>query len=126
MRRVYLLIVTAFTEVGTGLSLLVLPSVPIALLLGRSAAVPEALLVGRVAGAALLAIGVSCWLGRSDTRSPASRGLLIGVLIYDAAAAVLLGCAGVVLEVIGVALWPAVVLHTMLAGWCVFCLRSGQ
>src|SRR5262249_36575021 len=80
------------------------------------------LLIARVAGAALLAIGVACWLARGDERSPAQLGLLAGVLIYDVAAAVLLAYAGLVLSMVGIALWPAVVLHTALAVWCVLCL----
>jgi hypothetical protein len=124
MHRVYLLIVTAFVEVGTGLSLLVVPAVPVALLLGVSAAAPEVLFVCRIAGAALLALGVACWWARGDRAGPAQLGLLIGVLLYDVAAAGLLGYAGLVLGMLGIALWPAVVLHTALALWCVPCLRG--
>jgi hypothetical protein len=123
MKPRLLLLVTAFIEVGTGLLLLFLPSVPLALLLGVAQAAPEALLVGRVAGAALLAIGVASWLGRRDDRNPAQLGLLTGVLIYDGAAAVLLAGAGLFLNMAGIALWPAVVLHAALAVWCVVCLR---
>jgi hypothetical protein len=121
-QRKYLLIVTAVGEGGTGLLLLFLPAVLLALLLGEGPAAPEALFVGRVAGAALLAIGVACWLARNEPVSPAQRGLLTGVLIYDAAVAALLSYAGLVLSMVGVALWPAVVLHTALAVWCVECL----
>jgi hypothetical protein len=117
------LIVTAFVEAGTGLLLLYLPSVPLALLLGASPASPEALFVTRLAGAALLAIGVACWLARSDYGSPAQLGLLTGVLIYDVAADALLAYAGLALSLVGLALWPAVVPHTALAVWCGACLR---
>jgi hypothetical protein len=122
MHAAYFLIVTAFAEVGPGLLLLLAPAAPLALPLGESRAVPEALFVGRVAGAALLALGVACRLARGDRHGPARQGLLVGALIYDAAAAVLLAYAGLVLTLAGVALWPAVVLHTALAGWCVACL----
>ena len=44
------------------------------------------------------------------------------MLIYDVAAAALLAYAGLVLNMVGLALWPAVVLHAALAGWCVVCL----
>ena len=115
----WFLIVTAFVEAGTGLCLLVLPAVPIALLLGLTQAAPEALLVGRVAGAALVCIGVAGWLARNDLRTPAQLGLLIGVLIYDATVSVLLVFAGIGLDMAGIALWPAVVLHTALAAFCV-------
>jgi len=124
MSRVGLLIVTAIVEVGTGLFLLLLPSVPLELLLGVGQAAPETLFIARVAGAALLALGVASWMGRSDKHGPAQIGLLLGILIYDAAAAVLLAYAALFLSLVGIALWPAVVLHTALAGWCVICLRA--
>jgi hypothetical protein len=122
MHPMYFLIVTAFVEVGAGLVLLFLPAVALDLLLGVSQPSVETLFVGRITGAALLALGVISWLGRGDKRSPAQRGVLVGVLIYDAAAAVLLAYAGLELSMAGVALWPAVLLHTALAGWCVACL----
>jgi hypothetical protein len=118
MHRAYLLIVTAAIETATGLALLVVPSVPLSLLLGVSEAAPETFLVGRIAGAALLAIGIASWLARG----PAQVGLVVAVLVYDVAAAALLAYAGLVLRMVGIALWPAVVLHAALAGWCVVCL----
>jgi hypothetical protein len=80
--------------------------------------------VARLFGAAVLAIGFACWLGRSDTLGPAQLGLIAGVLVYDAAAAVLLAYAGLYLSLAGTALWPAVVFHAAMAVWCVVCLRS--
>jgi hypothetical protein len=121
MSRTWLLIVTAGVEVGVALLLLLLPSIPFALLLGVSSAPPEAVLLARVAGAALLAIGVTCFLARGDRDGLAQRGVLTGVLIYDVAAAALLAYAGSVLSMAGIALWPAVVVHTALAAWCVAC-----
>ena len=126
MHRTWFLIVTALVEVGTGLSLLFLPSIPLALLLGVSGAAPATAVIARVAGAALLAIGVASFLARSDQHSPAQLGLLTGVLIYDAAAAVLLAYAGAVLKMAGIALWPAVALHTALAAWCVACFWGNK
>jgi hypothetical protein len=119
--RKWLLIATAFVELGTGLSLLCLPSFPLELLLGVSPAAPEAEFIARIAGAALLAIGVVCWQARSDRNSPTQRGVLAGVLIYDVAAAGLLAFAGSGLGMTGIALWPAVVLHSALAAWCAKC-----
>src|SRR5262249_37501075 len=119
MHRHYLLIATAVGEGATGLVLLFLPGVVLALLLGESLAAPEALVLGRITGAALLALGVACWLARNDHGRPAQLGLLTGVLLYDLAAAALLAYAGLVLSMAGVALWPAVALHAALAVWCV-------
>jgi hypothetical protein len=48
--------------------------------------------------------------------------LTTGVLIYDVAAAVILAYTGLFLSLVGVVLWPAVVLHAALAVWCVVCV----
>jgi hypothetical protein len=122
MRRKLFLIVTAIAEAGTGVLALFRPSVLLLLLLGVSPAGPEGLFVGRVVGAALLALGVACWLARCDHGSPAQHGLLAGVLFYDMAVAALLAYAGLVLSLVGIALWPAVALHAALATWGVACL----
>jgi hypothetical protein len=121
-RRLFLLI-TAILEAATGLCLLFVPAVLFAVLLGLDHATIEAIFVGRLAGAALLAIGIASWIARADTRTPAQLGLLTGILIYDAAAAILLAFAGSVLKMIGVLLWPAVAIHAILAVWCLGCLR---
>jgi hypothetical protein len=113
-----LLIVTAIIETGAGIGLLVVPKFVLALLLGISAAA-ETVFVGRVAGAALLAIGVACWLSRGEKQS----GLLTGILAYDVVAAGLLAHAGSVLGMNGVLLWLAVAVHAALAVWCVACLK---
>jgi hypothetical protein len=121
--RKLLLLITAFVEVATGLCLLLLPAVLFALLLGLQRATVDAIFVGRIAGAALLAIGIASWMARTDMFTPAQRGLLAGILAYNAATSMLLAFAGTVLEMIGVLLWPAVALHSILAVWCLSCLR---
>ncbi len=123
MRHASFLIVTAIVEGGAGVCLLLLPAIALEVLLGVSQAVPEATLVGRVAGAALLALGVASWFGRNDLHSPAQRGLLTGLLIYNGTVAVLLVYAALGLSMAGIALWPAVGLHVSMAVWCVACLR---
>jgi hypothetical protein len=123
MHVAYFFLVTAIVEVGAGVCFLFLPAVLFELLLGVSQAAPEAIFVGRITGAALLSLGVASGLGRSAAQGPARQGLLTGLLIYNGAAAALLGYAGLGLSMVGIALWPAVVLHIALAGWCVACLR---
>ena len=115
--------VTAVVEIVTGVGLLVLPAVVVAALLGIHPAATETLLVGRIAGAALLAIGVTCALVRVDA-GPTGRAVLAGVLIYDVLAALLLVYAAISLQMAGPALWPAVVLHTLLAVWGLVYLRQ--
>lgn len=122
MHRAYFFMVTAVGEGGIGLALLVVPSLPLALLLGVSEVTPELTILARLTGAALLAIGVASWLTRGEEQGSAQLGLLVGLFIYNGAATALLGYAGLVLTMVGIALWPGVVLHVVLAIWCGLCL----
>src|SRR6476620_1224088 len=119
-----LLIVTAMVELGAGFALLSCPSAVAALLLGAPLEAPAALTVARVGGAALIALGVACWLARGDTQSRAARGLVSAMLVYDVAAVSVLAYAGIGFGLHGVALWPAVILHALMSVWCVACLRN--
>lgn len=113
-----LLTLTAALEVGTGLGLLVAPSVFAQLLLGATLDAPAALTVARVAGAALLSLGAACWLARHD-----GRALVAAMLLYNIAVVVLLTHAALGLGLSGIGLWPAVALHTGLAVWCAAATR---
>jgi len=119
-----LLIVTAALETAIGLALLGVPSLVISLLLGGSLDAPAALLVARVTGAALLSLGVACWLARNDEKSRAAVGLVTAMLLYNAAAVLVLLYASIGLALSGIGLWPAVLLHAALAVWCIACLRN--
>jgi len=116
-KRKLFLVVVAAVEAATGLGLLLLPSVAFALLLGLEGAAVEAIFVGRIAGAALVAIGVASWMARKDELNPSLFGLLIGILIYNTAVSILLLYAVAVLKIAGVMLWPTVVFHALLAVW---------
>jgi hypothetical protein len=122
--RKLLLLITAFVEAATGLCLLILPAVLFVMLLGVEQAAVDARFVARIAGAALLAIGIASWMTSSDISTPAQLGLITGILVYDAAAAMLLAYAGIALNMTGILLWPAVALHAVLAVWCFRCLCS--
>jgi hypothetical protein len=97
------LIFAAVGEVATGLALLIVPSLVGQLLLGEEltgVAIP----VARVAGIALIALGVACWPGPP----------LAGMLIYSAAVTLYLAYVGFAGGFTGILLWPAVVLHMTL------------
>ena len=64
-----LLIVTAMVEVATGVALLIAPSLVVELLLGEGLSSPQSLVLGRVTGAALISIGVACWLSSKGESS---------------------------------------------------------
>ena len=116
------LTLTAIIEAATGLALIAVPGIVVRLLLGAEisgASIP----LGRVAGAALLALGVACWLARDDAQSRATRGLVVAMLMYNLVATAVLAFAGIGLGLHGVVLWPAVVLHAAMGAWCGACLR---
>ena len=115
-RKLFLVVVAA-VEAATGLGLLLLPSVAFALLLGLDSAAVEAIFVGRIAGTALLAIGVASWMARRDRVSHSLFGLLIGILIYNTGVSILLVYSAAVLKMTGVMLWPTVLFHALLAIW---------
>jgi hypothetical protein len=119
-----LLAITAVIEAATGLALLVSPPLIAAILLGASLDAPAARVVGRLTGAALVTIGVACWLARGDGPGRAARGLVAAMLVYNVAAVAVLAYAGARLGLVTVFLWLAVGLHAALAVWCIGCLRG--
>jgi hypothetical protein len=116
-----LLVVTAITELGAGIVLLIAPSPVVKLLFGAGLESPESVLIARLAGAALLAIGLSCWLSRNQP-----GGLVAGLLVYNAAAVVLFLDAWLIDKMRGIGIWPAVAVHGALAIWCAARLRAGD
>jgi hypothetical protein len=97
------LVFAAVSEAATGLALLIVPSLVGQLLLGTELA-GIAIPVARVAGIALIALGIACWPGTP----------LVGMLTYSAAVTLYLAYLGVAGGMNGVLLWPAVILHVIL------------
>ena len=121
-----LLTISTVIEVPTGLALLAAPVVVVQLLLGSTLDTSAAVLLGRVAGVALFALGLACWLARDDTHSRAARGLVTAMLLYNVAVASLLAYADLGLGLRGIALWPAVIAHAVMAAWCMACARRSS
>ena len=97
------LVLAAVGEGATGMALLIVPSLVGRLLLGEELtgiAIP----VARVAGIALVALGVACWPGTP----------LVGMLTYSAVITLYLAYVGFAGGLTGILLWPAVVLHVIL------------
>lgn len=113
--RKSLLSVTGVLEAGTGLALIAMPSVVVELLLGAAPATPVGVTVSRVVGAAMLSLGVACWLAREDGASRAAKGLVAAMLLYNLAVVAVLLLA----NLFGIAFWPVVLAHAGLAAWCI-------
>ena len=113
-----LLIVMALVEAPTGVLLLLAPAVVAGLLLGAPLDEPVTVIIARIAGAALLAAGVACWMAREDGSSRAGRGLITAMLLYNAVAVTVLASAGAAQGLAGILMWPTVALHAGLALWC--------
>jgi hypothetical protein len=119
-----LLSATGALEAATGLVLLVAPSILVELLLGSPPGTPAGVTVSRVAGVAMLALGVACWLAREDAAGRAAKGLVAAMLLYNVAVAAILVFAWTSQGLFGIAFWPVVLAHTALAAWCVACLST--
>jgi hypothetical protein len=99
------------------------PAIIVRLLLGGDligAGIP----LGRVAGVALLALGVACWFASSEVHDRAARGLASAMMLYNLGVILILGAAGLQSRPVGIALWPAVILHAAMSVWWVASLRS--
>jgi hypothetical protein len=119
-----LLSVMGVLEAATGLVLLVAPSLLVELLLGAPPGTSAGMTVSRVAGAAVLALGVACWLARGEAANGAANGLIAAMLLYNVGAVVILVLAWISPGLSGIAFWPAVLGHAVLAAWCVSCLST--
>jgi hypothetical protein len=99
-----LLKLTAIIEAATGLGLAAVPAIVVRLLLGAE---PTGVAnpIARVAGIALIALGVCCWPGSTA---------LFGMLTYSVLATPYLLYLAIRGEWVGPLLWPAVLLHAIL------------
>ncbi len=102
-----LLSLAAAAEAATGLVVLVYPPLAIRLLFGAELA-GAGVVMSRIAGIALIALGIACWPGGAAVRA------LCGMLTYSALATLYLLYVGVGGEWVGRLLWPAVAIHAVL------------
>jgi hypothetical protein len=96
-------IFAAVAEAATGLALLIVPSLVGQLLLGEEM-IGIAMPVARVAGIALIALGIVCWPGPP----------IVGLWAYIGSVTFYLAYLGITGGLVGVLLWPAVGLHAIL------------
>jgi hypothetical protein len=107
-----LLAAAATLEAATGLVLIVHPSLVSWLLLGEVGS-GAGIVVGRVAGFALLSLGLACWPGMDSAGVRTSA--LCALLAYNLLTTLYLAFLGLAGQTVGRLLWPAVALHAGLA-----------
>ena len=119
MTRFWLLSVAAVIEVTTGIALITTPHAVSGLLLGVDLA-GAGVAVGRVAGVALLSLGLMCWMSRQqDNKTP----VLTAMLTYNLLVTIYLTYLGFEGQLVGTLLWPVIAIHTVLTllfGYVVF------
>jgi peptidoglycan biosynthesis protein MviN/MurJ (putative lipid II flippase) len=109
----------AIIECPAGIALLVMPAAAVSMLLGVPLDTPAGLVAARIAGAALVTLAIACWQARNRERGSPATGVVEAMSFYNFAAAMVLVYAGIRLELHSALLWPAIVLHLCLGGWCV-------
>ena len=102
-----LLALAAIAEAATGMALIVVPLLVARLLLGAEFS-GVAIIAARVAGIALIALGVACWPYRIGNSA------LSGMLAYSFLVTLYLLYVAIGGEWAGPLLWPVVALHAVL------------
>ncbi len=105
MKKVLML--AALAEAGTGVILLAYPPIVVRVLFAAEIT-GVGLIMSRLAGIALIGLGVACWPGNSAVQQ------LKGMLTYSTLAMLYLIYIGVRGEGVGLLLWPGVVVHAIL------------
>ncbi len=101
---------SAALEAATGVALIAAPGFVVAVLLGAGLS-GSGIAVARVGGFGLLSLGLACWPSGPDATAHAIRALFT----YNLLAAVYLGYLRVGGGFVSYLLWPACVLHALLA-----------
>jgi hypothetical protein len=79
--------------------------------------------LARLAGVALMSLAIACWLSRNNA---AAAGVVKAMLFYNIAAATLLLYGVVGYKFSGIGLWPAVLIHVLMAAWCIEYIQQKQ
>jgi hypothetical protein len=110
----YLLMLAAVLEVLAGLAFIFAPGPTARVLVGAE---PDgvALMIGRVAGVALLSLGIACWGASTDAGGAARTGTLNAITLYNAGAGLLLVAFAATGEAGGLVVWIGGILHLGLA-----------
>ena len=113
-----LLTVTAIVEGIAGIGLFIAPASVVSLLLNTPLDTAGGLVAARLGGAAIVTVAICCWKARSFEMPQSAAGIVMAMLFYNFAAAAVLVYGGVRLGLQSKFVWPAIVVHAVLAVWC--------
>ena len=113
-----LLGLAAILEAATGLALVIQPSLVAQLLFGDGIA-GAGMALARVAGFALLALGVACWPSREAGNGIARSAR--AMLTYSLPVTIYLVYLGIVTPLTGMLLWPGAAAHAV---WMLFLVAA--
>jgi hypothetical protein len=113
---------TALFEGATGLALIAIPSTIVPILLGIPFSDDNLHVVSGITGAALVSLAIACWMARNN--GPQAALIVKPMLCYNVIAVLILLYAALGLRLMGMGLWPAIVVHIGLAAWCIVALQK--
>ena len=111
-----LLSITAVFECLTGIALIAIPSTIVPMLLGIPFEDDSLHVISGITGAALISIGMTCWMFRHSGLHAAS--VVRSVLFYNVAGTLILLYAILGLQMTAIGLWPVTIIHFVMAMWC--------
>lgn len=114
-----LLEVMAVFNLLTGLLLILIPAFLPKIVLDISVTDSAFFAMSRVTGTAILSIGIICWMVRRDGKSNAGKGIVTGFAIYNSLMMMVVVYAITIQELSSPGLWAIVLIHSLLAGWCI-------
>ena len=115
-----LLSITAVFECLTGIALIVIPSTIVPMLLGIPFEDDSLHVISGITGAALISIGMACWLLRNSGAS--ALAIVKSVLFYNVAGTLILLYALLGLSMSAICLWPVTIIHIAMGIWCLVVL----
>ena len=121
------LTVTALFEGATAIALLIVPQTLIQLLFEVAINEPIGILVAQIAGSALFAIAIACWLARKYAKEPSTRGLLLALLFYNITVPLLLAYGALYYSLISAGGILVAITHLLFAAWgAIVLLQQGS
>jgi hypothetical protein len=109
----------AIINILAGVVMIVFPVFLSGAVLGVSLNEPAAIVVLRVAGVAILSLGIVCWMVASEGRSKPGKSLVTGLAIYNTLIMMIIAYTITIQNFTSPGLWVVILLHAIFAGWCI-------